>query len=251
MRIAARDQNLDDAVDQVFAQQGRSGAVGIGIHADALALAQALEQSQRLDGAAPVARPGAFVVRQDPGNRPGQRRIGRLLHRLEDTVHLGANVGDVNPRMPCHHLHQGLHLSRICRKGLLIKEPGRKPQRALPKRPIEQLGHGLDLAGIGRATQIGHGAHAQRGVADERADIDGRWRRAQRVGVLAELRKAKLGGVQQVQRRRRLAGHQGHERQAAIAGDHAGHALRQLGQHDRVAQHLRIVVGVNVDKAWA
>ena len=114
-------------------------------------LAQALEQGQGFDGAAPVARAGAFVVRHDPGGRTGLGSVGRLLHGAQYVIHLGANVRDIHTGMAAEHAHQSLHFSHVSGKGLLVKKPGRQSQCALRQCSFQQLGHDLDFAGIGGA----------------------------------------------------------------------------------------------------
>jgi hypothetical protein len=111
--------------------------------------------------------------------------------------------------------------------------------------------HGLDLRVRGCALQVGDAARAQRGVAEQRCNVQRRRRAPHRFEVGTEAREAPtdIADRQRDRLRRRRVHLQRCRADAAVAGDHRGHALRDLKFHVRPAQHGHIVVRVCVDEA--
>ncbi len=89
-------------------------------------------------------------------------------------------------------------------------------------------------------------------MPDQRSHVD---RRCGSLYGCAIIRKARvgerLGRAEQVHRVRWIAP-QAHRRSAdaAVADDDGGHALAELGQHLRLANDHRVVVGMHIDEAW-
>ncbi|MNX50963.1 hypothetical protein D3C86_816080 [compost metagenome] len=133
-----------------------------------------------------------------------------------------------------------------------VGQTGGQAQRASLKTLPQLLTHTGNFIWRCCAKKIVKVIAAQRGVPDQRRDIQCGIRRFDRRAIVAECRINKRGSAaEQVHRVRRIAA-QTHRRRTdpAVADDHRSHTLTELGQHLRLADHHRVVVGVHIDEAW-
>ncbi|MNV23302.1 hypothetical protein D3C71_1143110 [compost metagenome] len=249
VRVGPGQQHVDHAVDQVFAQHGGAGHVGVDVHRDLLALRQRLDQRQRLLGAAPVRGAGALVVRDDQRHARAEGRVAGLVQRLDDLLHLAAQVRGVHAAMARDDARErGDFLGRRG-KGFFVEQARRQAVRARGHAVVEQRGHVCQFIAVRGPVECLHRREAQRGVAHERGHVERRLRRIDGRTVLGHGRVLERVRTQQRERRLRLRRAVRRQRDAAVARDHGGDALRHLGQAQRVAQHDGVVVRVGVDEA--
>ena len=238
------------AIDQIRAQDGRAGDVGVGIESDRLPRSRRVDVGQRLHRAAPVLRPGALVMRDDHRHVAAPRGRECLVERGEDVVHLVADVRRVDAAGVTGDAGEQGKLIDIGGGAGRVEHAGRQADRTRVHAFAQQLDHPRLLGAGRRAVRIVHRCHPQRRMADQRRDVD-RGLRApdgrnigghRRIDVLVIAAK-------QVQRRRHVGVHERREADAAIAHDDRGHPLRDLRQHPRIREHDLVVVRVDVDEA--
>jgi hypothetical protein len=243
VRLAPGDEHLDHAVHQVLAQHGGAGQVGVHIHGDGLALAQRVDQRQRLQRAAPVGGAGAFVVRDHQRQAGLEGAVARFVQGLDDGLHLAAQVRGVHAAVAGGHARQLGHFVGRRGHGLVVEQARGQAEGAVLHAGVQQLRHAGALIGAGGARQVvAHGSKAQRGVAHQRRHVERRARGLHGGAVGGHAGVLEGVGPQQRQRRARLRGAVRRQRDAAVAGDHRGDALRELGQVFGRAQHGGVVV---------
>ncbi|MNQ97602.1 hypothetical protein D3C85_1132580 [compost metagenome] len=115
---------------------------------------------------------------------------------------------------------------------------------------LELRAHRGGFVGGGGAVEPVHMVAAQGRVADQRGHVDGGLCRVDGLDVGLEVRVAeRLGAAQQVHRIGRIARQRDRRgADAAVANDHRRHALRDLRRHLGLADHVGVVVRVDVDK---
>jgi hypothetical protein len=175
----------------------------------------------------------------------------RLVHRVEDRVEFGAHVRRVQRARVRERLGERHHfLGRRGERGAVC-ETAAQSERAVRKRFLELRAHAGDFPVGRRAVEAVHLVVAQRGMTDERGDVDGRPRLVHRRDVIGEGRIQERAAIaEQVHRIGRIARQRDRRRaDPAVADDHRRHALRDLRQHLRRADHVRVVVRVHVDEA--
>ncbi|ABA49412.1 hypothetical protein BURPS1710b_0836 [Burkholderia pseudomallei 1710b] len=251
MRIGPRDRDVDVARRLLDVERRRAAAVRIAVAADGLDAPRALERREHFGAAPPVRRPRALQMRDHDGHACMPADAVGLVHRLEDRIELGAHVRRVDGARVRERLGERHHLlGRRGERGA-VREAAGKTERAVRERLLELRAHRRDFGAGRRAVEPVHLVAAQRGVADERRDVDGRLRRAERVDIGGERRIAKRRArAEQVHRIGRIAlERDGRRADPAVADDHRRHALRDLRQHLRRVDHVRVVVRVHVDEA--
>ena len=190
MRTRPGDHDAKLVGDEVGAKVGRAGIVGIGVEPDRLALRRRLDHRQRLARAAPVLRPGAFVMRDHDGNVSAPRRLHRLLDRIEHRLHLAPHVRRVDAAVLREARRDARDLVDVGAGVGRIEQPGREAGRAVLHRLLGVVEHRADLRVARLDADVGHGGEAERRMADQRGDVharDGRRDRARIVGEGREL----------------------------------------------------------------
>ncbi|MNO94793.1 hypothetical protein D3C76_864220 [compost metagenome] len=177
--------------------------------------------------------------------------LERLVHGLQHRFEFAAQMGGVDRPERGQFFGQLHHFIGGCREGAGIGKAGGQAQGTGLETFAQLLAHRGNFIGRSGAKQVVEVVAAQRGVAHQRGDVERGVRRLDRRAVIAERRINKgRRAAEQVHRVRWIAA-QAHRRRAdpAIADDHRGHALAELGQHLRLTDHHRVVVGVHIDEA--
>ena len=202
-------------------------------------------------GAADALRDGRGLVDVEVGT-PGRLEVAgaALAQGLEELVELGQG------RRPARHL-------TAVRADVADRPGGREPDRTGVERLAHDRPHRRHLGdgGLPLGRVVTHDVVAERGVAEQRRDVELERQRIERVEVLGEglegPRDALREGVERhaldvlqhphdgvaVGRTRRC------EPEAAVAHDHGGDAVPRRGGEVGVPQDLGVVVGVRVDEA--
>ena len=142
-------------------------------------------------------------------------------------------------------------------------EARREPERAGAHRVGDDHAHRLDLLGARFAlvALVAHDEQAHRAVADVAAEVQDRAGVLDQLQVLVEglevpddpgLEHALRHVFDRVQRaddRAPVLGSRRRDREAAVAGDHRRDAVPARRRQRGVPEHLRVVVGVDVDEA--
>jgi hypothetical protein len=121
-------EDVDHAVDQVFAQHGGAGHVGVDVHGHRLARGQRFDQRQGLLGAAPVGGAGAFVVRDDERHAGAEGGVAGFVQGFDDAGHLVAQVRAVDTAEARHHAGQAPPPRRRARQKR-VRKTGRRTCR--------------------------------------------------------------------------------------------------------------------------
>ena len=182
--------------------------------------------------------------------RDEDHALARRAGREEQRVDLGAVGEPAGDRLSVD--------AAVCER-----EAAREPGRARRDRVPHELAHALDLIGV-RDPLVGRVAHdvePQRRMPDVRGEVhdgatpvdggevlgkglelpcDARHQRG-RVHVFHVLERSDDGVV--------VLGTRGRDREAAVARDDGRHAVVRRRPQRRVPEHLRVVVGVDVDEA--
>jgi hypothetical protein len=209
------------------------------------------ERGEHLGAAAPVRRPRAFQVRDHDRHARMAADAVRLVHRVENRVELGTHVRRVDRARGGKRLGKRHHfLGRRTECGAVC-ESGTQPERAVRERVLELCAHRGYFVRRRGAVEPVHVVAAQRGMADQRRDVDRGLRGIDRLHVVRETRiREGVALAEQVHRIGRIAVER-HRRRAdpAVADDDGRHALRDLRQHLRRRDHVRVVMRVHIDKA--
>ena len=236
MRRRPRHHDVDNAVDHLLAQNGRARDVRIHIERDWLLRPCGVDVGERLDAAAPVSRPRAFVMRNDHRQVAPTTGGERLVERVDHLVGLVADMRGVYAPRVAGDAREQRKLFDVGRRAGRIEHAGAQARRACVHAFAQQLDHPRLLGRRGRTVRIVHRRHPQGRVTDQRRDVDGGPRRAERSDIGGHRRIDVLVAAQQVERRRHVGMHERRQTDAAITDDDGGDALADLGQHLRRGQ---------------
>ncbi len=209
-----------------------------------------LKGRQQLRAAPPVTGAGTFEVGNDHRGLRMPADLERLVHGVQHRLEFAAQMGGIDRAKRCQLFGQLHHFIGRCRERAGVGKAGGQAQGTSLEAFAQLLAHGRNFIRRSGAKQVVEVVAAQRGVAHQRGDVQRGVRRLHRRTVIAECWiNKRRGTAEQVHRVRWIAA-QAHRRGAdpAVADDHRGHALAELGQHLRLTDHHRVVVGVHVDE---
>ncbi len=252
MRFGPGDQDVVGVGDLFQVQGGSAGRVRIAVAGHVMLAGGVIQPRQHFAAAAPVVDAGAFQVRHPHRGAAVVADRARFVQCGQDAGELVAQMGGVEA-IGGQVAGQFQHLARGRGERGGVGQPGAQAKRALGDRRAQLRPHRRDLLVAGGAIQPIHVVLAQRGVPDQRGDVQCRTCVLHRAPVVGEARIAELARLaEQVHRvGYRVGGVHRTGTDAAVADHDRGDALRQLAGHGGIADDFQIVVGMHVDEAWA
>ena len=134
--------------------------------------ARGVDVRERLHGAAPVPRPGAFVMRDDHRHTAPPTGGERLVERVDDLVGLVADMRRVYAAGVAGDAGEQRELIDVGGGAGRVEHAGAQAGRARGHALAQQLDHPRLLGRRGATVRIVHRRHPQRRVADQRRDVD-------------------------------------------------------------------------------
>ena len=231
---------------------------GVGIHVEADVDPRGARRFQPRKGGgngAPVGPTGRLQMRQQPRDVGGREDVDELLHGRQQPAFVAAHMGGEQAARLAHRLGQCHQFGAFGEGARRVDEAERQARRTGSQLGREKGLHGGDLGWRRRAALIAHHGEAQRGVADERDEVERNPPGLQRLTIGGEVGED-LGSRGLAEQAAEMAaqqvdgmGRRGIEREAAIADDDGGDALERLLGPVGLAQEGEIVVTMGVDEA--
>ncbi|MEH2491916.1 hypothetical protein V1280_007855 [Bradyrhizobium sp. AZCC 2230] len=194
-------------------------------------------------------------MRQQPCRAGGAQDCDELVDGIEEARFVAADMCGEQLAVSPHRLRQRAQLVGVGKGARRIDEAERQAGSALGKLLREQRLHRRDLFATRRAAVVTEHGEPDRGMSDQRDQVERHARPFQGEPVAVETVEDFVGSGFAGETRKVQAQHLGGacgrriEREAAIADHERGHALQYLFGPVRFAQADQIVMAMGVDEA--